>query len=298
MVQVDVFWAYGWGASLAVAAGRKQALARAEHPLEGRHFVSTLLFLSLVWAPTGMLLLLRHPSWETMQAAPQLGAISEWLILLFGITNITQGILGFWIGQRLLARGHGYLAQLNWIAGYFGMFFILLYGWDGLGYDRFLYDRDMLPGSPPWAPGAATAAGVLPALGGFLRSSVARTLYLDGLYLLPPFFWLISRWRREADRTEGRPPPSTLRLTLAYLGAVFGVGLGGAVVCALSVRGIALLLGVGAPIARGLGLVPPSTAAHVASYLFGLPLGLALLWILALRPGGPVSRGVRILTRE
>lgn len=296
MVQVDVFWAYGWGASLAVAAGRP--LARAERPLETRYFVSTLLFLSLAWAPTGMLLLLRHPSWETMQAAPRLGAISEWLILLFGITNITQGILGFWIGQRLLVRGHGYLAQLNWIAGYFGMFFILLYGWDGLGYDRFLYDRDMLPGSPPWTPGVATAAGVLPALGAFLRSSVARTLYLDGLYLLPPFFWLIGRWRREADRAEGRPPPSTLRLTLTYLGAVFGVGLGAAAVCALSVRGIGMLLGVGDPIARGLGLAPPSTAAHVASYLFGLPLGLSLLWIVALRPGGLVHRALRVLTRD
>jgi hypothetical protein len=296
MVQVDVFWAYGWGASLAVAAGRP--LARAPRPLETRYFVSTLLFLSLAWAPTGMLLLLRHPSRETMQAAPQLGAISEWLILLFGITNITQGILGFWVGQRLLARGHGYLAQLNWLAGYFGMFFILLYGWDGLGYDRFLYDRDMLPDSPPWTPGVATAAGALPALAAFLRSSVAQTLYLDGLYLLPPFFWLVCRWRREDNQAEGRRSPSSLRLILTYLGAVFGVGLGGTAICALSVRGIATVLGVSGHVARGLGQAPPSTAAHVASYLFGLPLGLAVLWIVALRPGGGIHRALRPLIRD
>lgn len=131
-----------------------------------------------------------------------------------------------------------------------------------------------------------------------MRSSVAHTLYLDGLYLLPPFFWLIGRWRRTADLPEGRLPPSTLRLTLTYLGAVFGVGLGAAAVCALSVRGIGMLLGVGDPIARGLGLAPTSTAAHVASYLFGLPLGLSLLWIVALRSGGVVHRALRILTRE
>src|SRR4051812_31150524 len=126
MVQVDVFWAYGWGASLAAAAGRP--LAKSERPFASSYYVSTVLFLALCWAPTGMLLLLRHPSWETMQAAPQLQSLSEWLILAFGITNITQGMLGFWIGQRLLRQGKDYLAHLNWLAGYFGMFFILLYG--------------------------------------------------------------------------------------------------------------------------------------------------------------------------
>src|SRR5436305_14014047 len=118
MVQVDVFWAYGWGASLAAAAG--PPLVKRERPLESRYFVQTLLFLSLVWAPTGMLLLLRHPSWETMQAAARLSSLSEWLVLGFGITNITQGILGFWVGQRLLAAARDYAAQLDWIRGYFG----------------------------------------------------------------------------------------------------------------------------------------------------------------------------------
>src|SRR4051812_39232963 len=125
MVEVDVFWAYGWGASLAVAAGRQ--LRKEPKPLETKYFAATVLFLALVWAPTGMLLLLRHPSWETMQVAPSFGGINEWLVLGFGITNITQGIVGFWVGTLLIRRGNWHLAQLNWIAGYFGMFFILLY---------------------------------------------------------------------------------------------------------------------------------------------------------------------------
>lgn len=287
MVQVDVFWAYGWGASLAAAAGRP--LGRSEQPLASSFFVSTILFLSLIWAPTGMLLLLRHPSWETMQAASSLHSLSEWLILAFGITNVTQGILGFWVGQRLLHQGRDYLAQLNWIFGYFGMFFILLYGWDGLGYDRFLYDRDLLPGSPAWTAGAATAAGVLPALARFLTSSVAKTLYLDGMYLLPPFFWLATRWRRAAVAASGSVPPSWLACITSYLGGVFVVGLGGAAVCALIVRGLAYLFGIKDQVERGLGQAPPHLLAHVASYLVGLPLGLLLLLITVLRPRGPAG---------
>lgn len=301
MVQVDVFWGYGWGASLAAAAGRP--LGRAEQPLSTRYFVSALIFLSLFWAPTGMLLLLRHPSWETMQAAASLSSMSEWLILGFGITNITQGMLGFWVGQRLLASGGRYLAQLNWIAGYFGMFFILLYGWDGLGYDRFLYDRDLLPGSPAWTPGAATVAGggVGPALWHFLGSGVAQTLYIDGLYLLPPFFFLACRYAKQsylslpAPERTAVPAPKNPSLILRYLGGVFLVGLGGAAFCAAVVRGVAYLLGVGDHIERGLGHIPAQTTQHILSYFLGLPLGLSVLWFTLLRPGRLVQRYLRPL---
>ena len=282
MVQVDVFWAYGWGASLAAAAG--PALKKRERPFESRHFVATLLFLALIWAPTGMLLLLRHPSWETMQAAASLQSLSEWLILGFGITNVTQGILGFWIGLLLVARGREHLAQLNWLFGYFGMFFILLYGWDGLGYDRFLYDRDMLPGSPAWTPGVATAGGALSAFLRFFGSSVAQTLYIDGAYLLPPFFWLLVSWHRQAG---GRTWAT--QLVARYLGCVLIFALGCAAICALSVRGVAYLLGVGDHVERARGQIPPHTARHIASYFIGLPIGLLGLWRF-LRPGALLQR--------
>jgi hypothetical protein len=103
MVQVDVFWAYGFGASLALAAGPK--LAAVKKPLESRYMVWAVLFLALFWSPTGMLLLIRHPSWETMQAAENFYSMSEFLVLAFGITNVTQGVLGFWVGSRLVQAG-------------------------------------------------------------------------------------------------------------------------------------------------------------------------------------------------
>jgi hypothetical protein len=288
MVQVDVFWGYGWGASLAVAAGRQ--LAKAQKPYETKYHVNTILFLALSWAPTGLLLLIRHPSWETMQVARDFAHIPAWLTLAFGITNITQGLLGFWVGRALMAKGRYWDAQLNWIAGYFGMFFILLYGWDGLGYDRFLYDRDLLPGSPAWTAGAGTATGVAAALIRFLTSGVAMTLYIDGLWLLPPFAALFSMWHGESARLAGVEAPRPVRLMASYLFGVFGVGFAAAAACALATRGIAYALGVGDHVARGLGEIPPATARHVLAYFIGLPIGLAIVHFLWLRPGMPGRR--------
>ncbi len=266
MVEVDVFWAYAIGGSLAAAAGPPLASARA--PLDTPYFTRALLLLSLVWAPTGLLLLLRHPSWETMQVADSFAALPPWQVLAFGITNITQGIVGFLVGAHLLARGRTYAAHLSWMLGYFAMFFVLLYGWDGRGYDRFLYDRDMFGGAA-WTPGAGLRMGA-----GFLLSSVARTLYLDGLYLLPPLLYLIGRWHRDRD-----PERSIAGWAGLHLALVFGCGLGGAALTALTVHWFARRLGA-----------EHSTTMHILSYVLGLPLALAGQWYLLHAPGRPLRR--------
>ena len=271
MVEVDVFWAYAIGASCATAAGAP--LARAAAPIDTPYFTRTLLLLALVWAPTGLLLLLRHPSWETMQVADSFADIPPWLVLAFGVTNVTQGIVGFWVGARLLARGRRHAAHLNWLLGYFAMFFVLLYGWDGRGYDRFLYDRDMFGGAA-WTAGAGLRAGF-----GFLASSVARTLYLDGVYLLPPLLYLLGRWhKRDADR-RGGPARSVLGWALLHLGEVFGPALGGAAVTALSVYFVGRQLGAA-----------DDVAMHGLSYVVGVPLALAGQWWLLYAPGRPLHR--------
>jgi hypothetical protein len=173
------------------------------------------------------------------------------------------------------------------------MFFILVYGWDGLGYDRFFYDRDMLAGSPAWTPGVVSGGTWLGLAGAALRflvSSVARTLYLDGIYLLPPFFWLFVRWFRAGERAIGASAPDAATLVRRYLGAVFGVALPAAIFCACVVNGVGAVLGVADHLQRGLGQAPPATGAHVLSYLLGLPLALAVLWWSVLAPGRWVSR--------
>ena len=72
----------------------------------------------------------------------------------FPVWNVADASITVGVGVLLLRQNRIYLANLNWMLGYFGMFFILVYGWDGLGFDRFFYDRDMVAGSPAWAPGA------------------------------------------------------------------------------------------------------------------------------------------------
>jgi hypothetical protein len=296
MVQVDVFWGYGFGASLAVAAGNQ--LSKTTEPFYTKYFIKTVLFLALFWAPTGMLLLLKHPSWETMQAADNFLSMSPWLVLLFGITNITQGILGFWVGQKLMTRKNYLAANLNWIAGYFGMFFILLYGWDGLGYDRFLYDRDMLPDSPAWSPGASGAVlHPFRSLWSHLQSSVAVTLYIDGVWLLPPFFYLMTKWIREAYGNSS-DAPSAVGLIGQILLIIFVGGLGCAAISALIVNYTGALLGVGDHIMRASNQVPANTGMHVISYFIGLPLSLTAMWFLLWRPGMPFYRMLKPLMFE
>lgn len=292
MVQVDIFWGYGFGASLAMAAGHK--LSTLEKPFESKYFAQAIAFLALFWAPTGMLLLLRHPSWETMQAATDLYSMSEWLVLAFGVTNITQGILGFWVGQKLMKAGKVYLAQLNWLVGYFGMFFILLYGWDGLGYDRFLYDSGqyMNEQGTLWTPGVGTAAGVWPAILNFMTSSVAITLYTDGVWLLPPFVFLMHRWMNDSAAAhpalDAAATPGLVKLVASYCGGVFIVGLGSAAISALTVGLVGKLLGIGEVVLHSNGwYAPEQVGVHMLSYVIGLPLSLAVIWFALLRPGMP-----------
>ncbi len=269
MVQVDVFWAYGLGASLAAVAGRQ--LRDEDQPFYTHYFVKILLFLSLIWAPTGMLLLLKHPSWECMQVPNSLSDIPPFLILGFGITNVTQGILGFWVTTNLFKNGSYYLGHLNWLVGYLGMFFILVYGWDGLGWDRFLYDRDMFPGSPAWQPGLELT---LMDRISFLWSSVAITLYIDGIYLIPPLTFLYYHF----DKTEMNKMHPEIKKKAKHrflrgysiLVIIFGVGLGSAMGAALTVHLFKGLVG------------------HVASYFVGIPIFAIAAYFFLYRKGMPV----------
>ncbi len=131
-----------------------------------------------------------------MQVFDSLLDIPPWLIIAFGVTNITQGILGYYTTLLLYERKKYQLMHLNWMAGYFCMFFILLYGWDGTGLDRFLYDRDMFNGIA-WTVGAGFQEG---AAWNIFLSTVAITLYIDGFILLPPYFYLYSKWKCEAQQ--------------------------------------------------------------------------------------------------
>ena len=193
MVQVDVFWSYGIGAGLGLAgahrASRKESIVDALKSSEGFH---TLLFLAMVFAPSGFVLLWCFPSWETMHVGTH--AMPGWLVAAFGVTNITQGLLGFVIARGLAARGRTYAAYLQWVGGYFGMFFILVHGWDGSGYRRFF--SPTLADLDGWT--WSTAAR-------WLTSDVALTLGVMGIVLVPWLVGITGHWLRDGRRDRATP---------------------------------------------------------------------------------------------
>ncbi len=128
MVQIDIFWSFAVGAGFATCAST--GLENVEKPFESRAFLLNLLWLSVFFVPSGAVLLWGFPAWETMQVGTY-ETIPAWLVALFCGTNITQGILGFWIAYKLIRAKKTYLAHLMWIVGYFLMLFVLVHGWDG-----------------------------------------------------------------------------------------------------------------------------------------------------------------------
>jgi hypothetical protein len=191
MVQVDVFWSYGIGAGLGLASAATGLRVRPlREVVQSSAAFQTLLFLAIVFAPSGFVLLWSFPSWETMHVGTR--ELPPWLVAGFGITNITQGLLGFVVAQWLCARGRSFSAYLHWVGGYFGMFFILVHGWDGSGYQRFLSPtREALTGWT-WSTGAA-----------WVTSDVAITLMVMGVVLIPWLVGLTVHWLRQIERPRG-----------------------------------------------------------------------------------------------
>jgi hypothetical protein len=286
MVQVDVFWSYGLGASFAITAARQlrarqelragggdaalaiksgelasgmaDALDKGEHVeprgsdkpasgtwwpdfkdlLQNRFMVVNILYAALIFAPSGLYLLWDFTNWETMQAGTK--SMPAWLIVGFAITNITQAMLGFWVTERLIVHGRQYLAAMQTFIGYFGMFFILVHGWDSFGWHRFFSEdrADFLAWNSEPAIDQVTS---------WLTSSVALTLFAMGFILIPIMATIMLRNYRGGLRLGGaysinRKPLGVVPMTAAFAAFVFsGVPL--AVVSHLIIDQLGWILG-------------------------------------------------------
>jgi hypothetical protein len=191
MVQVDVFWAYALSSGIALAAQKEiKAAPTTCSLLESRSFSWMLLWTALVFAPSGLYLLWAFPYWETMFVARSHDSIPAWLVTLFGFTNISQAILGYFVTAHFIRRGNGRMAWGQLVGSYFCFFFILIVGWDGTGWKRFLYAGN----GEQWAKGEE-----LPWTA-FFSSPVFFTLLAMGVVFLPTYFFVVSRLNKSAQR--------------------------------------------------------------------------------------------------
>ena len=220
MVQVDAFWAYGIGAGFAVANARQ--LRSEAQPLTTASFREALLFLAVLFAPSGICLLWAFPSWETMHVGDR--NMPAWLVTAFAATNVTQGILGFWAASRFIARGKAYGAYLQWLAAYFCMFFVLVHGWDGSGYRRFFSPTREALGTWTWHTAAT-----------WVTSDVAITLGILGVFIVPGI--VVGMSRRLTPHAIGATSMKILALTVLGLPAT-------AVVASLMVRALGWPIGL------------------------------------------------------
>lgn len=230
MVQVDIFWSYGIGAGLALAAHKQikemsdVAASAWDTALNSPYFTKTLLFLALVFVPSGIWLLWAFPSWETMHAGDR--NLPVWLVGLFSVTNVTQGILGYLIGQQLIRRGKVYGAWLNFVAAYFGFFFILVHGWDGQGYMRFFSPTPA--DYPVWTWSTA---------GRWFTSEVAFTLYGMSVIFLPVLCGMTVNWIRAGQKRSALP------VLIGFLGSVLILALGTAILSGIFYMNLGFLFG-------------------------------------------------------
>ncbi len=255
MVQVDIFWSFAIGAGFAASASKQ--LEKEDKPFESKAFMKNLLWLSIFFVPSGATLLWGFPAWETMQVGTY-KTIPAWLVALFCGTNITQGILGFWVTYKLIQGRKIYAANLMWMLGYFCMFFILVHGWDGTGYQRFLYSaRDWSGNYVPWTPGSYSLRWVY--------SPVAVTLDVMGVIMMPFLFRWMAGLRKEGyelSLAEGpeaeRAPRWGPNIGLLVFGYTFG------------------------------SVIVTSLLIHWLGWIFGSAIFVALAYFVLIRRGGLV----------
>jgi hypothetical protein len=223
------------------------------------YLLRTLLFLALIFVPSGLYLVWQFPSWETMHAGDR--GMPGWLVTAFALTNVTQGILGYLVAEWLIARGRTYLAYLQIVVGYVGMFFLLVHGWDATGYQRFFSaDRqDFLAWDGDWTA--------------WLTSEVALTLLVMGAVLVPTLLVMAARWHTDGHRLAGRPGrrPGKVAVAALMLATVFGAALGVAIAAHLAIVWLGAPLGLPVALVLGALALAPHGPVHALYRRFGFP---------------------------
>ena len=111
------------------------------------------------------------------------------------------------------------------------MFFILLYGWDGLGWQRFLYDPTVNNGVL-WSIGKFMGFD-------FIRSNVGLTLLGMGVFIIPFMIIPMAKWVVEGTSLDNSIPKEKLPQNKFMLAIFILIAI---LVISLSSAGIAAII--------------------------------------------------------
>lgn len=265
MLQVDLFWVYGIGAMFATAAA-KQLKLREKRILGNVHFAALMIYISVIFVPEALWLLWSFPHWETMHVWKSLEEIPTAYVTLFIAGDALLAIVGFWVAAKLIISGKEYAAHIQWIAGYFSFFFVLIHGWDGTGWQRFTWD--------PTVTGAAWEAGKTMLLE-FAKSNVALTLYAMAAPTIAPLIVGGYRWLKDGLLLCGFEEAEASKLALRGI-AIYLVGVLAALLMAATASALSIYISI------------PIYFSIVAGILVSVFLGYAL----AFRRGGLLHRAI------
>lgn len=307
-VQAAPLWAYGVGATLAVAAGRQlqwwersvrgegvRTRSRAAHP----YLALTLLYAALLPAPTGVYLMWQNPAWSTMHAAHGHDGVWAGFALLQAASPVVGALLGFLAARLFVLVGAGYWGYLQAVAGYFLLFFTLIHGWDGTGYQRLLSadPRAFAGWSADGADGVGGGGSVLnhclafATSGTFLALLVFGTAVI-GTMLLMEIGWLVEGWRLPGAAADLKVP-RVVAVAIAGAG-VHALPFAGALGASVLVRLLGWWLGAGVfAVLAGVVLLPRSSPVRKLYALVGIPDGH---W--RVEPREPGERGEAAGTRR
>ncbi len=267
MLTVDWAWTYAFGAGFAACAARQ--LKKEEKPFDNQWYVFTLTFFSVFFVPACVYLLWEHPQWESAQLAKTFTDLPAWLVTGYAVTNVTQGILGFWVSFKLIKKGNYYAAHANWMAAWILMWFLAFCGWDCTGYQRWLYDMSVNNGQY-WTPG--THMGVR----FFYASKIWWTLVVMGIFFVPMLIHGSVSFVRNGFKEDPSIPagtaPGPIRILAVVFGAQYVVCLGLAILATLCVMGLRNL-----------------TGSTLTGYLIGVPLFSIATYVLLFRRGMPMN---------
>ncbi|MEV7522999.1 hypothetical protein [Streptomyces sp. NPDC091371] len=276
-VQAAPLWAYGIGATFAVAAGRQlqwwersvrgegvRTRSRAANP----YLALTVLYAALLLAPTGMYLLWQNPAWATMHVARDHGGVWAGFALFHTGSVVVGALLGFLAARLFVLVGAGYWGYLQAVAGYFLLFSTLIHGWDGSGYRRVL-------SAGPRAFADWSAEGVVNSCLAFATSGTFLALLVFGsavvgTMLLAEIGWLVEGWRLPGAAADLKVP-RVVAVAIAGAG-VYVLPFAGALGASVLVRLLGWWAGLGLfAVAAGAVLLPARSPVRALYGLVGVP---------------------------